>query len=408
MGTRRTVAPYRRRHRGGRYRARVAPDVRHPLDPTALDDLRARIRREVDEGLTPAAQFAVARDGEVLLTESFGRATASTRFNVFSCTKALIAGVVWQLIGEGHLSPDTRVGDVVPRFGSEGRDADAMAAITLEQLLTHTGGFPFAPLGPPRWSTREGRLDAMARWRLSWEPGTRFEYHATSAHWVAAEMVETVEGVDYREVVRRRILDPLGLTDLALGVPPAQQGDVAELVPVGEPPSTEALVEVFGTADLPLGEVTPDVLLAFNDPEVRAVGVPGGGALSTAADLARYYQALLHDPGGLWDPAVLADGTGHVRNRLPNPMTGEPASRTLGLVIAGDDGRAFLRGMGHRTSPRAFGHNGAAGQIAWADPATGVSFVYLTAGVDRDFLREARRIVGIATRGGALAAGTAT
>ncbi|MFZ4517282.1 MAG: serine hydrolase domain-containing protein [Microthrixaceae bacterium] len=373
-----------------------------PIDPAALDDLRARIRREVDEGLTPAAQFAVARGGEVLVAESFGSATDSTRFNVFSCTKALICGVVWQLIGEGHLASGTRVGELVPRFGAEGRDAGAMAAITLEQVLTHTGGFPSAPLGPPRWATREGRLDAMSRWRLSWEPGTRFEYHATSAHWVAAEMIEVVEGADYRDVVRRRLLEPLGLEDLVLGVPADEQGDVAELVPVGEPPSAAALVEMFGTADLPLGEVTPDVLLAFNDPEVRAVGVPGGGALSTAADLARYYQALLANPGGLWDPAVLADGTGHVRNRLPNPMTGEPASRTLGLVVAGDDGKGFLRGMGHRTSPRAFGHNGAAGQIAWADPATGVSFVYLTAGVDRDFLREGRRIVGISSRGGAL------
>ncbi len=382
---------------------RMSTDVPAPIDPTALEDLRARIRRELDAGLTPAAQFAVARRGEILLAESFGDATASTRFNVFSCTKALIAGVVWQLIGEGRLSPDTRVGDVVPRVGSEGRDAAAMAAVTLEQVLTHTGGFPYAPLGPPRWATREGRLDAMSRWRLSWEPGTRFEYHATSTHWVAAEMVETVEGADYREVVRRRILEPLGLTGLVLGVPPAEQGDVAELVPVGEPPSEEALVELFGTADVPLlREVTPEALLAFNDPEVRAVGVPGGGALSTAVDLALYYQALLSDPDGLWDPAVLADGTGHVRNRLPNPMTGESASRTLGLVVAGDDGKAFLRGMGHNTSPGAFGHNGAAGQVAWADPATGISFVYLTSGVDRDYLREARRIVGISSRGGAL------
>ena len=43
-------------------------------------------------------------------------------------------------------------------------------------------------------------------------------------------------------------------------------------------------------------EVTPEALVSFNQPEVRAVGVPGGGGVSTAADLALYYQALLHDP----------------------------------------------------------------------------------------------------------------
>jgi CubicO group peptidase (beta-lactamase class C family) len=56
--------------------------------------------------------------------------------------------------------------------------------------------------------------------------------------------------------------------------------------------------------------------------------------------------------------------------------------------------------MGLTAGPRTFGHNGAAGQIAWADPDTGLSFGFTTAGVDRDFLREARRSVGIASRAG--------
>ena len=54
-----------------------------------------------------------------------------------------------------------------------------------------------------------------------------------------------------------------------------------------------------------------------------------------------------------------------------------------------DDGRSNLRGMGRAVSPRAFGHNGAAGQIAWADPATGLSFCYL--------LREPRRTTAMAS-----------
>ena len=49
----------------------------------------------------------------------------------------------------------------------------------------------------------------------------------------------------------------------------------------------------IGVRELPLTEVTPDALMSFNRPEVRAVGVPGGGGVSTAADLALYYQALL-------------------------------------------------------------------------------------------------------------------
>ena len=137
--------------------------------------------------------------------------------------------------------------------------------------------------------------------------------------------------------------------------------------------------------------------MSFNQPEVRAVGVPGGGGVSTAADLALYYQALLHDPAGIWKPEVLADVTTNVRNHFPDYM-GTPANRTLGLVVAGDDGQSNMRGMGRTVSPRAFGHNGAGGQIAWADPDTGLSFCYLTNGLDQHQLRQWRRTTAIASR----------
>jgi CubicO group peptidase (beta-lactamase class C family) len=372
------------------------------IDPAALESLRERIRTEHAAGRLPAAQLALAVDGRLALVESFGAATDATRFNVFSCTKALIAGVVWQLLAEGRLEERTRAIELIPGFGTRGTTPEWMAEVTLEHLLTHTSGFPTAPLGPPRWSTREGRLEAFAKWRASWEPGTHFQYHPTAAHWVVAEMIEAVEGRDYRTVVRERLLEPLGLTALALGVAPEDGADIAELEIVGSPPSAEELRAVFGSADVDLGEVTTAVLVQFNDPEVRAVGVPGGGAVSSAADLALYYQALLHDPLGLWDPAILADGTGRIRCTLPDPMTGAPANRSLGLVVSGDDDFRKFRGMGPTVSPRAFGHNGAGGQIAWGDPATGVSFVLLTSALDRNVVHEARRIASLAARSGRL------
>jgi len=98
----------------------------HGLDPTALQELRDRVRREVDDGLAPAAQFALARDGQLLAFESFGTASDTTRFSLFSCTKAWIAATVWQLIGEGLLGPDTRVVELLPSFGAAGSSADAV------------------------------------------------------------------------------------------------------------------------------------------------------------------------------------------------------------------------------------------------------------------------------------------
>ena len=102
--------------------------------------------------------------------------------------------------------------------------------------------------------------------------------------------------------------------------------------------------------------------------------MPGGGGVMTAATLARFYQALLHDPGGLWDPAVLADGTGNVRCTLPDPVMGMPANRTIGVVVGNGFGAVW------GSSPTAFGWPGMGGQVGFAEPATGVSFAFLQAG----------------------------
>jgi len=355
-----------------------------------IDALLARAHREIDEGLLPSCQVVLARDGEVVVAEAFGDATLDTRYNVFSATKPFVAGVMWCLIGEGRVDPAERVATLVPEFGTEGK-----AVVTIEQVMLHTSGFPSAPLGAPRWSDRASRLAAFARWRLNWEPGTRYEYHPTSAHWVLAEIIERVTGTDYRDVVQARITDPLGLPRV-LGMAP-DDTDVAALEVRGEPATAAELRDAFGVDELPATEVTDAALLAYNDPLTRAVGVPGGGGVMRALDLALFYQGLLHDRDGIWDPAVLVDVTTHVRNRLPDPLLGVPANRTLGLVVAGDDGKASLRGFGHTCSPVAFGHNGAAGQIAWADPATGLSFAYVTNGIDTNVVRQPRRGIALSS-----------
>ena len=362
------------------------------IDPAAVDALLERARREVEQGLLPSCQLALGLDGKVVIHEAIGDATVDSRYTIFSATKPFVAAVIWQLLGDGLLTTDVRIAELIPEFGSNGKDV-----ITLEQVLLHTSGFPYAPLGPPAWDTHEGRRATFAKWRTNWEPGTGFEYHPTSAHWVLAEVIHAVTGVDHTDAVRTRVAEPLGLTGFALGPAVDDQEDITDLVLSGEPATPDELEAAIGIREIPVGEVTDEALVGFNVPTVRAVGVPGGGGVATAADLAAFYQALLHDPLGLWDPAVREDVTGVVRNTFPDPMMGVPANRSRGLVLAGDDGRSHLRGMGRTVSPAAFGHNGAAGQIAWADPATGLSFAYLTNGRDLHFLREHRRTTALAS-----------
>src|SRR4051795_7857443 len=122
------------------------------LDKSAIDGLLARAKREVDDGLLPSAQVALAYEGELVLFETFGDATDDTRYVVFSATKAFVAGAMWGLIGDGVVDVSKRVVDYVPEFGSNGKDV-----ITVEQVMLHTSGFPHGPLGPPTWSTPGGR-----------------------------------------------------------------------------------------------------------------------------------------------------------------------------------------------------------------------------------------------------------
>ena len=71
------------------------------IDRDAVAKLKDRARREVDEGLLPSAQLALAYDGELVAFETFGDATDDTRYVVYSATKAFVAGAVWALIGDG-------------------------------------------------------------------------------------------------------------------------------------------------------------------------------------------------------------------------------------------------------------------------------------------------------------------
>ncbi|MFN8052248.1 MAG: serine hydrolase domain-containing protein [Acidimicrobiales bacterium] len=337
---------------------------------TATTALLDAARRDVESGWLPACQIAVARDGELVVFETFGDATDDDRFLAFSTTKPIVASLVWQLIGEGLLDVDLPVAHYVPEFAANGK-----GAVTVEQVLLHTAGFPEAPMGPVEGADGARRLERLASWRLDWEPGTRFEYHAGSAHWVLVELIERLGGGDFRDLLEQRVCAPLGLPRV-LGLPVDRQQHIAAPVPVGD---------AIGGPPLHATELAA--------PDVIAAGVPGGGAVLTAADLAMFYQGLLHDPDGIWRPDVLADATGNIRCTLPEPLFGLPVNRSIGLVVAGDDGNHVMRyaAFGQSCSPRSFGHAGMHMQVAWADPDTGISFAYLTNGADADVMREGAR-----------------
>ena len=341
---------------------------------TSRDELFERAGALVDTGRVPACQVAVGHRGEVVAFETFGEATNTTRFCIFSATKPMVASVVWLLIGDGLVDISERVAHYVPEL-----EAAGLGQVTLEQVLLHTSGFPNAAMTTSEGADPERRRARFRTWQLEWSPGSRFEYHAESAHWVLADVIDRVAGRDYRDVLEERVCTPLGLPRV-LGIPVDQQSDIASLTPLTE-------------------NAEGDPLLRFNDPSVRAAGNPAGGAFMTAADLARFYQGLVHNPDHVWDAAVLRDATTNVRCTFDDPILGVSANRTIGLVVAGDDGNHELRYaiFGRGCSPHAFGHAGAHAQVGWADPVSGLSFAFLTNAVDENMMRSGARASRLAS-----------
>ncbi|MBT7371769.1 MAG: beta-lactamase family protein [Gammaproteobacteria bacterium] len=361
------------------------------VDPGKLMDLSMRIKREVDEGLLPSAQIAVARNGRLVYFETYGDATNQTLYCIFSSTKAITSAAAWLLIQEGKLNVDDTVTSLIPEFAGNGK-----GEITIEQLFLHTAGFPHAPFRVEDWADKQRRLERFASWRLNWEPGSQFEYHPTSSMWIIAELIERQSGQSYASFVRDRISLPLGLEDLWVGIPEIHHHRIATISHHGEE-LTEDDYKALGLPVPPITEVTTEAIESFNRPINRITPVPGGGGTMSAADLALFYQGLLgntHSGEKIWNDETMAFVTKPRTGDLIDPMTGSPVNRGLGIVISGDEKRSH-RGFGHTNSPSAFGHAGAGGQIAWADPETGISFAYLTNGHDRNRVRQTQRSISI-------------
>lgn len=364
------------------------------LNPEKLKTLKTRAQREIDEGLLHAAQYAVALEGEVVWQESVGDATDETLFSVFSSTKAITSAAAWLVIQDGLLDTQELVADIVPEFGTNGKEI-----VTVEQLFLHTAGFPMAPFRPIEWDDQASRKARFSKWRLNWEPGSQFEYHPTSSMWVIAEIIERKTGKGFREFVIDRIVKPLNLNDFYVGLPESENHRVAVLEHVGDPLTSEDYARL-NIPEPPITEVTEEAILSFNNPAIRAVGVPGGGGIMTASSMSLFYQGLLH--GGakhgptVWEEDTLKFALKVISEGYVDPLMGIPVNRALGVVVAGDQQRNF-RGFGHTNSSQAFGHGGAGGQIAWADPETGLSFCYVTNGHDRNPMRQGGRGVALSS-----------
>ena len=360
------------------------------IDRAAVDALLARAHREVDDGLLPSCQVALALDGELVAFETFGDATPDTRYVVFSCTKAFVAGAVWALIGDGLVDVRSRSSTYVPEFGTNGKDV-----ITVEQVMLHTAGFPHAPLGPPPWATPRGAAappspaggstGSPARATSTTPPRPTGCWPRSSSGSPAATSATSSQ---------ERVTGPAGLPRV-LGLEPATGRHRRRCVTVGRAGHARGDPRPRSACDEPAGHRGDARGAAALQPTPRsaAVGVPGGGGV----DAGQRPGPLL--PGAAAQPGRdVAPGRPRRRHRQrPQPPAralhrrSRPTAR-LGLRAGG---RRRLRATSGASAARC--RRGPSATTARAASSPGPTrppacrFGYFTNGHDQHVVREPRR-----------------
>ncbi|MGC4879819.1 serine hydrolase domain-containing protein [Micromonospora sp. DT43] len=298
--------------------------------------------------------------------------TAYTPAVVFSCTKGILAICAYLLAQQGRLDLDAPVTRYWPEFGQHGK-----ADIPVRQLLTHQAGLPALdrPLTLDEVLAWDPVIAAIEAQTPLWQPGTEHSYHSMTYGWLVGEVIHRVTGQLPGAYFNDTLARPLELRTW-LGLPASERDTVAwELAPLSDAdpfvdPVAERGITMGGAFAFP---ADADGLVSFNDPAIQAAGIPGAGAVSTADGLARLYAACVSDLRGgpllrraSVDDAVVVRSQGQQRHGPPD--TGQRWGS--GFLLHSPPARPLL-------GERSFGHDGAGGNLAFADADHEVGFGYV-------------------------------
>lgn len=275
------------------------------------------------------SQLYLSLYGRTLMEEFVGHRdhglpmTANSLIRWMCCAKPLVLIALYQVLSERGLDTQTPVAEIVPEFGARGKQH-----VTLADLMTHT--VPYRSFGLA-WDGKledrgEGALfraslaEAVAMIcdsELDGEPGTEVRYTSVTSWFVLAEVLGRLDGTEYEESVRNRVLAPLKMTRTVLAVEPAS-ADAAELAPLrhvedGEPPD----------------------VIEFDRSEWYEARWPGIGARGPAREMARPIECVAG-----WAAPELLDGASRAklikpcRRGLPDPVfRGAEIEWSLGLCV---------------------------------------------------------------------------
>ena len=298
----------------------------------------------------------------------------------WSATKGLAAACLLHACQEHGIALVTPVAEIWPEFAAGGK-----AAVTVAQLMSHQAGVPVISEPVEVWDYA-GVVSALAAEPPHWSLGDGHGYQARTFGFLMDEMVRRITGgVPLGRYWREHFGEPLDL-DLWIGVPPEMVDQVAPVFPARKAPPKG---DLFYTAFLTSGSFTARAFTspkglhsaaAMNKPETLTTSFPGFGGVGNARSLAKFY-AMLANGGELdgrrffeqqtldWMSTTLTQGNDRV-------LLLETAFSTGFMQDPTNAAGSKLRST-FGPSPRAFGHPGAGGSHAFADPDRRLSFAYV-------------------------------
>jgi CubicO group peptidase (beta-lactamase class C family) len=347
------------------------------------EPVRDVLVKNLESGMDRGAGCAVYHHGRLVVDVVGGHRDKSgdvpydgdTLQLVFSTTKGIASIAVAMCVERGLLDYSEKVAAYWPEFATNGK-----GDITVAQLLAHRAGLYTTaeqlPLADTLdWPTITSYLASMSP---LFEPGSTHGYHAITFGWLAGELVRRVTGKSLGAFVRDEMAAPLG-AEMFIGIPDEHQSRVAHImahpVPSFPPEIAKIMLERGGpgtTGDKALsllGTYGPGV---FNRPEVRAAEVPGANGISNARSLAAMYAACVGEVNGV---RLLSDDT------VRTATTSETPAGEMDVVLKEET--VFAKGFmvhSERTpfaGPTSFGHNGAGGSCAFAQPERELGFAYV-------------------------------
>lgn len=320
----------------------------------ALSDIPQRMLQFVADGQIAGAVTLIATPDNVVHVKAVGQADIAagrpmredTIFRIASMTKPITATALMMLVERNKLMTTDKLSKHIPAFEDQAvKGGRFKRDVVIYQALMHTAGLNRPSRKETDGLTLEQIADLIASRPLEFEPGSKWQY--STGLTVAGRLIEVLSGQSYEEYLTENIFKPLGMVDTTFRLSPEQAKRLAVTYQPGEKPGTLKAVEI-------------------PDPTAERTPSPSGGLYSTAADMAKFYQAVLNDRN--MKPKQLLH---HIyANQMIQRSSG---SVTTGFTPGNRWGLGWCvlkepQGVTRLLSRGTFGHGGAWGTQGWIDP----------------------------------------